>query len=54
MSYTKLPFRSAVQQAGVLQGMLFQDISRSMNVGLSQTLNGKKPQTTPLEAIIKA
>jgi hypothetical protein len=54
MSYTKLPFRSAVQQAGVLQGILFQDISRSMNVGLSQTLNGKKPQTTPLESIIKA
>lgn len=54
MSYTKLRFRDAVQQAGVLQGVLFQDVSRAMNVGLAQTLNGKKPTTTPLEAIIKA
>lgn len=54
MSYKKLRFRDAVQQAGVLQGILFQDVSRAMNVGLAQTLNGKKPTTTPLEAIIKA
>ena len=39
MSYTKLAFREAVQRAGVLQGVLFQDISNSMNIGLAQTLN---------------
>lgn len=54
MSYTKLKFREAVQQAGVLQGILFQDISASMNKGLAQTLNGKQPTTTPLEKIIKS
>ena len=54
MSYTKLPFREAVQRAGVLQSILFQDISRGMNKGLAQTLNGKTPTATPLEAIIKA
>jgi hypothetical protein len=54
MSYTKLKFRDAVQQAGVLQGILFQDISTSMNKGLAQTLNGKQPTTTPLEKIIRA
>lgn len=54
MGYNKLRFRDAVQQAGVLQGVLFQDISRSMNVGLAQTLNGKQPTETPLEKIIKA
>jgi hypothetical protein len=54
MSYTKLKFRDAVQQAGVLQGILFQDISASMNKGLAQTLNGKQPTTTPLEKIIRA
>lgn len=54
MSYTKLRFRDAVQQAGVLQGVLFQDISNSMVKGLSQTLNGKTPIDTPLEKIIKA
>lgn len=54
LSYDKLRFRDAVQQAGVLQGVLFQDISHSMNVGLAQTLNGKKPTASPLETIIKA
>jgi len=54
MGYSKLRFRDAVQQSGVLQGILFQDISRSMTTGLAQTLNGKEPTTTPLEKIIKA
>lgn len=54
MGYKKIRFRDAVQQAGVLQGVLFQDISKAMNVGLSQTLNGKQPTATPLETIIKA
>lgn len=53
-SYTKLRFREAVQRAGVLQAVLFQDISAGMNIGLSQTLNGKEPTKTPLETIIKS
>jgi hypothetical protein len=54
LSYTKLPFRQAVQDDGVLQGVLFQSISESMNKGLAATLNGRKPVDTPLERIIKA
>jgi hypothetical protein len=54
MSYTKLTYRTAVQRAGVLQGVLFEDISKAMNVGLSQTLNGEKSTYTPLEDLIKA
>lgn len=54
LSYEKLPFRKAVQEAGVLQGVLFQDVNRSLGVGLSQTLDGKKPEPTPLEMVIKA
>jgi len=53
MSYTKLAFREAVQRAGVLQGVLFQDISNSMNIGLAQTLNGEQPTFTPLEELIR-
>lgn len=54
MSYTKLRFREAVQRAGVLQAILFQDINTGLNIGLSQTLNGKEPTKTPLETIIKS
>ena len=54
LSYEKLPYRKAVQEAGVLQGVLFQDVNRSLGVGLSQTLDGKKPEATPLEMVIKA
>ena len=54
MSYTKLRFREAVQQSGVLQGILFQDISTSMNKGLAMTLNGKESTPTPLEKVIRA
>ena len=54
LSYTKLRFREAVQRAGVLQSVLFQDISTGMNTGLAQTLNGKQPTPTPLETIIKS
>lgn len=54
MSYTKLRFREAVQKAGVLQSILFQDISTGMNRGLAMTLNGKQPTPTPLEKIIKS
>lgn len=54
MSYEKEQFRTAVQRAGVLQGMLFQDISSAINVGLSQTYDGVKPTVTPLEKVVKA
>jgi hypothetical protein len=54
MSYKKLRFREAVQTAGVLQGVLFQDISTSMVKGLTQTLNGGKPIETPLETVVRA
>ena len=54
LSYTKLRFREAVQDDGVLQGVLFQSVSESMNKGLAATLNGRKPVDTPLERIIKA
>jgi hypothetical protein len=53
MGYEKLRFRDAVQQAGVLQAVLFQDISSGMNKGLAATLNGKKSTPTPLEKIVK-
>jgi hypothetical protein len=53
MSYTKLAFREAVQRAGVLQGVLFQAVSDSMNIGLAQTLNGESPTYTPIEDLIK-
>lgn len=54
MSYTKVPFREAVQKSGILQGILFEDISTALNVGLAQTLNGVEPTPTPLEKIIRA
>lgn len=54
MSYDKLRYREAVQKAGILQGILFEDISSAINVGLQQTLNGVKPEDTPLEMVIKA
>lgn len=54
MSYDKEPFRVAVQRAGILQGLLFQDISTAINVGLSQSIDGITPTTTPLEKVVKA
>ena len=54
MGYEKLRYREAVQQSGVLQAILFEDISTGMNKGLAQTLNGKQPTFTPLEQIIKS
>ena len=53
MGYEKLRFRDAVQQSGVLQAVLFEDISTGMNRGLAATLNGKKSTPTPLEKVIK-
>ena len=54
MGYEKVRYREAVQQSGVLQAILFEDISTGMNKGLAQTLNGKQPVITPLEQIIKS
>lgn len=54
MEYEKVRYREAVQQSGVLQAILFEDISTGMNKGLAQTLNGKQPTITPLEQIIKS
>lgn len=54
LSYGKQRFREAVQDEGVLQGVLFQSISESMNKGLAATLNGKAPTPTPLEKIIRS
>lgn len=54
MSYDKRPFRRAVQESGILQSILFQDISTGINKGLAQTLNNIEPVSTPLEKIIKA
>lgn len=54
MGYDKEQFRVAVQRAGILQGLLFQDISTAINVGLSQNIDGVKPTTTPLEKVVKA
>jgi hypothetical protein len=54
MSYEKEDFRTAVQRAGILQGLLFQDISTAINVGLAQTIDGIQPTVTPLEKVVKA
>lgn len=53
-SYEKIEYRSAVQHAGILQGIVFEDISTAINVGLSQTYDGVEPTATPLEQVIKA
>ena len=53
-SYVKLWHREAVQNEGVLQSILFQDISKGLNVGLAAALNGRETVQSPLERIIKA
>lgn len=54
LSYKKVWFREAVQTEGITQGLLFQDVGKSINVGLSQTINGVKPVETPIEKVIKS
>ena len=54
LSYDKKSFRQLVHQAGVLQGILFQDMGKAISTGLHQTLTGVKSQDTPLEKIVKA
>lgn len=54
MAYEKLPYREAVQQAGTLQAIVFEDISKGINVNLASAINGHEPEETPLDAIIRA
>lgn len=54
MGYTKLAYREAVQQAGAIQAMMFEDISKGINVNLANTLNGHEPEDTPFDMIIRA
>ena len=54
LGYLKQPYRSAVHDAGVLQSVCFQDVSKGISVNLAATLNGRKSTQTPLEKIIKA
>ena len=54
LAYTKQPYRVAVHDAGLLEGIVFQDPAKAMSVSLARRLNGKKSGTTPLETIIKA
>lgn len=54
MSYKKLTFLNAVQDAGILQGILFQKTSESIVKGLAATIDGIPPVDTPLDKIIKA
>ena len=54
MSYTKMRYRESVQRSGVLQGIIFEDVSKALTIGLSQTLNGIEPKDTPLEQVIRA
>ena len=54
LGYVKQPYRTAVHESGVLEGILFQDSSKAISIGLARTLNGKKSEQTPLEKIIKA
>ena len=54
LGYVKQPYRAAVHDAGLVQSIVFQDVSKGISVNLAATLNGKKSTTTPLEKIIKA
>ena len=54
ISYKKMWYREAVHNEGPLQSILFQDVSKGLNVGLAATLNGKPTRDTPLEKIIRA
>lgn len=53
-SYTKLGYREAVQQAGAVQAMFFEDISKGINVNLAMSLNGIETEDTPMEMIMRS
>lgn len=52
--YQKLSYRIAVQKSGALQAMLFEDISKGINVNLAKTLNGEESEETPMDLIIRS
>ena len=54
MNYIKLNYRESVQKAGALQAILFEDISKGINVNLAKTLNGLESEETPLDDIIRS
>jgi len=54
LSYKKITYREAVQQSGALQAILFEDISKGINVNLAATLNGYEPEDTPFDRILRA
>lgn len=54
LSYVKQSFLTAVQDAGILQGLLFRDIGKAITKGLSNTIKGIEPEASPLEMVIKA
>lgn len=53
MSYTKFAYREAVQKAGAIQAMLFEDISKGINVNLANTLNNVPTEDTPFDKIMR-
>jgi hypothetical protein len=53
-SYQKLSYRIAVQKSGAVQAMLFEDISKGINVNLAKTLNGEESEETPMDLIMRA
>lgn len=52
--YQKLTYRTAVQKSGAVQAMLFEDISKGINVNLAKTLNGEESEETPMDLIMRA
>jgi len=54
MGYKKLTYRDAVQKSGVVQAMLFEDISKGINVNLAKTLNGLDSEDTPMDMIMRS
>lgn len=53
-SYKKIWYRESVHNEGLVSTMLFEDISKGINVNLAASLNGKPTHDTPLEKIIRA
>ena len=54
MGYQKLTYRESVQKSGAVQAMLFEDISKGINVNLVKTLNGLKSDETPMDMIMRS
>lgn len=52
LSYKKLWYRESVHNEGLVSAMLFEDISKGLNVNLAATLNGIETKDSPLAKII--